>query len=194
MDDPSCIQPPRALARILAATEQSGFGMASERRTGAFLRSLAAAKPGGRFLELGTGTGIATAWILDGMDAGSTLISVDNDPVPQAIARKALAIDPRLHLVIEDGIDFLGRQKPQSFDLVFADAMPGKYDGLDGALALVKPGGFYMIDDMLPQSNWPEGHAEKVQPLIDRLAGDTRFSVVPMAWASGLVVAVRKAS
>jgi len=43
------------------------------------LRTLAASKPGGRFLELGTGTGIATAWLLEGMDERSTLISIDND-------------------------------------------------------------------------------------------------------------------
>jgi predicted O-methyltransferase YrrM len=32
------------------------------------LRMLAASKPGGRFLELGTGTGIATAWLLKKID------------------------------------------------------------------------------------------------------------------------------
>jgi predicted O-methyltransferase YrrM len=53
--------------------------MASEPLVGALLRSLAASKPGGRFLELGTGTGVATAWLLDGMDDRATLVSVDND-------------------------------------------------------------------------------------------------------------------
>jgi predicted O-methyltransferase YrrM len=40
--------------------------MPSEPRTGAFLRELCAGKPGGNLLELGTGTGLATAWMLDG--------------------------------------------------------------------------------------------------------------------------------
>jgi predicted O-methyltransferase YrrM len=39
------------------------FGMASDPLTGALLATLAASKPGGRFLELGTGTGGATAWL-----------------------------------------------------------------------------------------------------------------------------------
>ena len=60
-------------------------------------------------------------------------------------------------------------------------------------LAVVKPGGFYVIDDMLPQPNWPEGHAEKVPFLLDRLAGDARFILCPMASASGVVIALRKA-
>ncbi len=108
--------------------------MASEDRTGALLRMLAASKPSGRLLELGTGTGVATAWLLEGMDAASTLVSVDTDPAAQAIARQHLGADGRLTLIIGDGAAFLRGQDPQSFDLVFADAMPGKYEALeDGA-------------------------------------------------------------
>jgi predicted O-methyltransferase YrrM len=192
MDDTKLVDPPAALAGILARTVELNFGMASEPKTGALLRVLAASKPAGRFLELGTGTGVATAWLLAGMDPGSTLISVDTDNEFQTVAREVLGRDSRLSLVIEDGAAFLRRQVPESFDLVFADAMPGKYEALDEALAVVKPGGFYVIDDMLPQASWPDGHAEKVPVLMTRLANDDRFHVAPMAWASGVLVAVRK--
>jgi predicted O-methyltransferase YrrM len=192
MDDLSYIRPPAALASILERTQALSFNMASEPRTGALLRTLAASKPSSRLLELGTGTGIATAWLLSGMDRNSTLTSVDLDPQVQAVARACLGSDPRLSLVTEDGGAFLRRQSRQSFDLVFADAMPGKYEALEDALAVVKPGGFYIIDDMLPQSNWPEGHAEKVPVLLDRLTSDPRFVVAPMTWCSGVVVAVRQ--
>jgi predicted O-methyltransferase YrrM len=166
--------------------------MASEPLVGALLRALAASKPGGNFLELGTGTGIATAWLLDGMDAKSTLTSVDSDGAVQQIARESLGRDKRLTLVTSDGLEFLRRQLFGSFDLVFADAMPGKYEGLDEALVVVKPGGFYVVDDMLPQSNWPEGHAAKVPVLIEKLAANPNFRILPLVWASGVVVAVRR--
>jgi predicted O-methyltransferase YrrM len=192
MDDLSYIRPPAALASILERTQALSFNMASEPRTGALLRTLAASKPSSRLLELGTGTGIATAWLLSGMDRNSTLTTVDTAPEVQAVAREYLGSDPRLSLVTEDGASFLRRQPPESFDLVFADAMPGKYEALDDALAVVKPGGFYVIDDMLPQPNWPDGHAEKVPVLLDRLTMDPRFVVAPMTWASGIVVAVRQ--
>ncbi len=192
MDELRYIQQPPAMKRIVERTEALGFKMASEARTGALLRALAASKPSGRLLELGTGTGIATAWLLAGMDENSSLTSVDTDPQVQAVAREVLGADPRLTLITDDGACFLGRQSPHSFDLVFADAMPGKYEALEEALAVVKPGGFYLIDDMLPQPNWPEGHAEKVPILIDRLARDEQFLICPMAWASGVVMAARK--
>jgi hypothetical protein len=39
----------------------------------------------------------------------------------------------------------------QSFDLIFADSWPGKFSALELALGMVKPSGFYLIDDLLPQ-------------------------------------------
>jgi len=193
MDDLSYFRPPQALDAIQARTVELKFDMASEPRTGALLQMLAASKPCGRFLELGTGTGLATAWILSGMDAASTLISVDTDEEVQAVAREALCHDARLKLVTHDGAAFLWRQPKRVFDLVFADAIPGKYEALDEALAIVKTGGFYVIDDMMPQPNWPEGHLEKAQALIDRLAEDERFVMLPLPWSTGIVVLVRKA-
>jgi predicted O-methyltransferase YrrM len=63
------------------------------------------------------------------------------------------------------------------FDLVFADTWPGKYTNLTEALGLVAVGGLYVIDDMLPQPNWPEGHPAKVTTLVDR---DHRRREAPM--------------
>ncbi len=186
------IQPPPVLARILERTKELRFDMASEDRTGALLRTLAASKPSCRFLELGTGTGVATAWLLDGMDSASKLISVDVNATYQDVARQALGHDPRLTLITEDALAFLKRQPAASFDLVFADALAGKYEGLNEALRVVRTGGFYVIDDMLPQPNWPDGHASKVPLLLEELAMRQDLQITPLAWASGLVVAVKK--
>jgi predicted O-methyltransferase YrrM len=192
MNDLSYVQEPPVLAQILEETAGLNFTMASEPKTGALLRVLAASKPAGCLLELGTGTGVGTAWLLSGMDAASTLTTVDIDPKTQNVARKALGSDPRLSFVPEGALDYLHRQAPASFDLVFADALRGKFEGFDEALAVVKPGGFYVIDDLLPQPSWPEGHAEKIPPLIERLAAHEQFHMVPVSWASGLIVAVKK--
>jgi predicted O-methyltransferase YrrM len=192
MDDLGYIQEPPELPALFEQAAALNFTMASEPKTGALLRVLAASKPSGRLLELGTGVGVGAAWLLSGMDASSTLVSVDTNFSFQSAARRVLGKDTRLTLVLEDAVDYLVRQPPASFDFVFADALRGKFDGLDEALAVVKPGGFYVIDDLLPQPSWPEGHGEKVSPLINRLAAREDFHIVQMAWASGLVLAVRK--
>ena len=194
MEDLTLITPPSAVASILEETERLGFGMASEPLAGGLLRVLATSKPGGRFLELGTGTGLATAWLLSGMDSASTLISVDNDNAVQQVAARALGADRRLQLVNTGGLEYLATQPLGSFDMVFADAMPGKYEGLHEALAVVKPGGFWVGDDLLPQSNWPAGHAARIPLLLEALARNAEFFILPLVWASGVVVAVRKSN
>ncbi|MEJ2007948.1 MAG: class I SAM-dependent methyltransferase [Acidobacteriota bacterium] len=186
------IEPPAALAGITARTRDLKFDVASEPLTGALLRTLAASKPGGRFLELGTGTGVATAWILAGMDAHSSLTSVDFDAEHQAVARDVLGNDGRLGLVLEDGFLFLKSQPAENYDFVFADAIPGKFEGLEECLRVVKPGGFYIVDDMLPLPKWPKAHVERVSHLMDQLTGDDRLTIAKLAWATGIVVAVKR--
>jgi predicted O-methyltransferase YrrM len=193
MQDLAHPRPPAILPAILEETGKMGFPMASEPQTGALLRVLAAAKPGAQFLELGTGTGLSTAWLLDGMDQDARLTSVDVDPTVQAIARKYLGSDPRLQLVTADAGIFLRQQAPASFDFIFADAMPGKYESLNEALALLRRGGLYVIDDMLPQPSWPIGHAPRVPQLIDDLANRPGYQLAALAWSSGLVVVARTA-
>src|SRR5579862_8395422 len=122
MDDLADLTIPADLPAILDRTAALGFSMPSEPRTGAMLRVLAASKPGGRLLELGTGTGLATAWLLDGMDRDARMTTVDVDPAAQAVAREVLGGDPRLEIVTEDAAVFLRRQKAGTFDLIFADA------------------------------------------------------------------------
>ena len=53
---------------LQARTVALGFDMPSDARTGALLKALAASKPRGDLLELGTGTGLATACLLAGME------------------------------------------------------------------------------------------------------------------------------
>lgn len=188
------IAPPRTWRAIEARTRAMGFDMPSDPAVGAALRSLAAAKPGGRILELGTGTGLATAYLLAGMDEAARLVSVDTDAGVQNVARVAFAEDPRARFVICDGLAFIEAAQPASYDLIFADAWPGKYEGLDGALALLAPGGFYVIDDMLPQPNWPPGHQANVDALIGDLTSRRGLAVSLMPFGSGMVVATRQVS
>ncbi|MEW6297472.1 MAG: class I SAM-dependent methyltransferase [Thermodesulfobacteriota bacterium] len=165
--------------------------MASEPKTGSLLRLLAASKPRARVLELGTGTGISAAWLLEGMDDASTLISVDNDAQCQAVARKHLGDDPRVTFICQDGEKFLQLVQGQQFDVVFADTWPGKFSALELALNVVAVGGYYIIDDLLPQANWPEGQALRVSELVSKLERQQNFVSLKLEWASGLMVLVR---
>ena len=174
------------------ATKESGFTMPSDILTCSLLRTLASSKPGGEFLELGTGTGLSTSWILDGMDSTSTLVSLDNDKTLLQITKKFLGYDTRLNLVLTDGEKWVTANTAQRFDYVFADTWHGKYILLDQVLDMINKGGFYIVDDMLPQSNWPEGHKEKAINFVKHLEGRNDFNLVKQHWATGIIIAVKK--
>jgi predicted O-methyltransferase YrrM len=192
MNDLANLNEPRTLAALWDDTRASGFTMASEPLTCSLLRTLAASKPSGRLLELGSGTGLSTAWLLDGMDARSHLTTVDHDEALLAILKKHLGDDPRLSVVCADGDECLQSLRGQQFEFIFADTWSGKYRLLEEALDLLAPAGIYVIDDMLPQANWPDGHAEKVAALVAHLEGLQTFHVTKLSWASGVVLATKR--
>jgi len=182
---------PAALAAITRETELLGFTLASKPETGALLRTLAAGKPAGHVIEIGTGTGIATAWLLDGMDAAAYLVSIDIDATTSAVAARHLGNDPRLTLVVEDGEAWLHKQGHGRFDLIFADAIPGKYEAFEAAWRLLATGGFYVVDDMTPEPDWPEEHVARAAALLDHLRARTDCRLVQLDWSGGIVIAAR---
>ncbi|WP_316748496.1 O-methyltransferase [Pedobacter gandavensis] len=183
---------PEAYLAIDEATKDAGFTMASATMTCSLLQTLAASKPGGNFLELGTGTGLSTAWILEGMDQQANLTSIDNDAQFLSIAERFLGQDSRLKLECIEGEDWVLQNKGQQYDYIFADTWHGKYLMLDEVLDMLKPGAFYIIDDMLPQENWPEGHAEKAIRLIEVLEQRDDLVLTKQCWATGIVIATKK--
>ncbi|MEE2039707.1 class I SAM-dependent methyltransferase [Nocardiopsis sp. CT-R113] len=191
-------QRPAALAAIEADTEAVGFTMSCGEAVGRLLRALAASKPGGRFLELGTGTGVGTAWLLAGMDRESVLDTVDNDPACLGVARRHHAVDPRVTVYEADGGEWLAGRADGTgpgYDLVFADALPGTFTHLDEALSLVDRGGFYVVDDLARQAEGldPEGHQLEVEGLIGDLESRSGWELFPLlGWSCGVLVMVRR--
>jgi len=182
------IEFPYGYKDVWKETQRIKFSMASDHQTGSLLRTLITSKPGGDFLELGTGTGLSLAWIVEALDEKSKVISVDNNPELVNIANGFFGKDQRVSIVCQDGGEWIQKNQHLKFDLIFADAWPGKYSFLDEVLAMVKPGGFYIIDDMLHQPNWPEGHDKNVEKLLSYLESlpDIRFT--KLNWSTGLVI------
>lgn len=190
------------LAAIRETAKNMGFTMSSDDLTGNFLASLAASKPGGRFLELRTGVGTGSAWLLEGMDGISSLVTVEQNAEQLEVAKKHLGHDPRITFWEGDGLEYL-RTTSQPFDFIFADTWPGKINHPELALNLVKPGGFYIVDDM--ELAWQdEDHRtppmdaylleiyEGQHALMDVLTTRSDFHCTRLNWSTGLMVCVKK--
>ena len=182
---------PLSFSIIKQDSENIHFSMPSDLQTGSLLRTLVTSKPNGSFLELGTGTGLSLSWIVEAMDNHSKVISIDNNDTYLNIAKKHFGTDSRITIICEDGIEWIKNNQDQKFDLIFADAWPGKYECLDETLSLLKNGGFYIIDDMLHQPNWPDGHQDNVDTLITYLDSKTDLKLTKLNWSTGLIIVVK---
>lgn len=191
MNDSNIQDIPAIHSEIERKSAEIGFTMPSDVYIGTLLKTLISSKPAGKFLELGTGIGLSLSWMIDGMDENANLITVDNDSELISIAEQYFAKDERIEIICEDGTEWIKNYKGDKFDLVFADAWPGKYSETDAILDLIKVGGFYIIDDMSAQPNWPEGHDENVDRLVSYLENREDFNLTKMDWSTGLIIAVK---
>ena len=193
---------PAVLKPLQHAAKDAGFDMMSDPLTGNLLATLAASKPGGQLLELGTGVGLGTAWLLSGMDEGARLETVEMNADLTRIAEEHLGHDKRLRVYTEDGLEFLRRLQGQTYDLIFADTFPGKIDQPELALNLVAPGGFYIIDDL--NLAWQEQDEienpddfilniwQGQRRVIEVLKAREDFICTEMRWSTGLMVCTKK--
>ena len=192
MNDLNILDKPKIHSELERKSDEIGFAMCSDLQIGTLLKTLITSKPNSNFLELGTGIGLSLSWMIDGMDAESKLITVDNDPKLIEIAKDYFGHDNRVNIICSDGTEWIKNYNETKFDLVFADAWPGKYSELDEILELIAVGGFYVIDDMSAQPNWPDGHQQNVDELIKYLESRTDFSVTKMNWSTGVIIATKK--
>jgi predicted O-methyltransferase YrrM len=176
---------------ITEATGKLSFNMNSDLHTGSLLKTLVASRPSGRILELGTGGGLAASWIAEGMTKEAHLISIESNAALLEIASRQLK-DPRIEFVLADAYAWIRDYRGEKFDLIFADAMPGKYDLFEETIALVRSGGLYIVDDMLPQPNWPAGHAERVEEFINMLEKRNDLILTKMNWSTGIIIVAKR--
>lgn len=136
-------EPPLPAARQRAA--EVGVG-AVDPATGAVLRLLTAASGARAVIEVGTGAGVSTLWLLAGMRADGVLTSIDAEGEHQRQARLSLTEagvgSGRVRLIAGRALEVLPRLSDSAYDVVFCDAARSENaDYLTAALRLLRPGG-----------------------------------------------------
>jgi predicted O-methyltransferase YrrM len=134
------------------------FERSSIPEVGRLLAVLVAERPQGRFAEIGTDVGVGSAWIVDSHGSEGTFVSVEQDDDRAAAASRLFADHPNVRVLHGDWHELLPPEAP--FDLLFFDGGHWKRGDVpaesEQALSLVGPGGVVFIDDLIPESGWPE--------------------------------------
>lgn len=146
---PADLRLPVLVRRAQAEAARLGAEASCSLEAGRWRRTLAAARPGGHLLELGTGLGVGAAWLLSGMDPAAHLITVEQNAERAQAAWQLLRADRRAEVLHGDGCDVLSRVP---FDLIVAGCTTVKRDmtALDRLVAALRPGGQLVVDDLTP--------------------------------------------
>ena len=169
---------------------------------GAALRMLAAAVGAKAVVEVGTGAGVGSVWLLRGMRPDGVLTTVDVEPEHQRAARETLteAGVPanRVRLISGRALEVLPRLTDGGYDLVFIDADKREYpDYLQQALRLLRPGGVVVFDNAL----WHDRVADPairdedttaIRELGRTVRDDERLVSAMLPCGDGLLCAVKR--
>ncbi|WP_402464279.1 O-methyltransferase [Isoptericola aurantiacus] len=122
--------------------------------TGALLRTVAAALQARAVVELGTGSAVASLWLLRGMADDGVLTTIDADAAHLRAAKVAFAEDGvpahRTRTIARPALDVLPRLTDGAYDLVVVSGEPavlGAY--VEAAVRLLRPGGMLALTDAL---------------------------------------------
>lgn len=158
-----------------------------------------------RILEIGCFTGYGALWMALAMPAGGRLITLDANrdwpEIGRAFWREA-GVEDRIELRPGEALAsldaLLAEGAAASFDLIFIDADKKSYDAYyERALALARPGGLILLDNMLWKGAVADPadqdrQTQALRALTDRLHRDERVSAVLLPIGDGLTLARKR--
>ncbi len=180
---------PPLVEQALALATTQGFTRSCTLEVGRLLYTLAAHVGDANIGEMGTGTGVGTAWMASGLRAGGSLTTVELDDKRATAAREQFAARPNVQVIHGDSSELLAYGP---FDLLFIDAPTGLQGGVGGAassgsdealarlLAAVKVGGLIVIDDLTPEAAWPEEWRGQPDATRELWLNDPRLAAIEL--------------
>lgn len=169
---------------------------------GQVLRMLAAVNGSRAVLEIGTGAGVSSLWLLDGMPAEGVLTTIDSEVEFQREARRAFQAaglpSQRTRLIAGRALDVLPRMAARGYDMVVIDADVNEFpDYLEHAVRVLRPGGVVVIVHALWHDHVADPARRDAETVIMRelvrfLADSPDFIPSLLPVGDGVAVAVRR--
>ncbi|WP_019148301.1 O-methyltransferase [Timonella senegalensis] len=170
--------------------------------TGAALRQLAAISGARSVVEIGTGTGVSSMWLLEGMDAEGVLTTIDSEREFHKAAKAEFANagikSTRTRTITGHALEVLPRLADGAYDLIFVGTEAIDYPSfITQALRLLRTGGLLILDNALWYGKVADpANREEVPSLLREigrsLLEDSAWIVSLQPTGNGLLLATKR--
>ena len=170
--------------------------------TGAALRLLASASGARSVVEVGTGTGVASLWLLEGMAPDGVLTSIDTELEYHKAAKKAFVEagikSTRTRTISGKALEVLPRLADGAYDLVFVGSDAPHYGNyIEQAARLLRIGGVLVLDNALWYGKVADpANREEIPALLrtitKELAASEEWQVALLPTGNGLLTATKR--
>lgn len=167
---------------------------------GASLRATAAMLGARSVVEVGTGTGVGSLYILSGMAADGVLTTIDSEPENHRVARQNFAAagigHARVRAIGGRALNVLGRLTPNAYDMVVLCAdHPDIVELTELSLRLLRRGGVLvllnvMFHDRVADPTQRDATTVRIRELLASLAEDERYVSALSPSGDGVLTAI----
>lgn len=172
---------------------------------GALLRVLAYAAGARRVLEIGTAVGYSGIWLAGALPRDGMLLTLEMDPARATTAKQNFqraGVGDRVSVIVGDAQLKLAKVAGP-FDLIFQDGDKRLYVPLlDKLVALLRPGGLLITDNVLWDGEVVPGYVEAPQRSVDdtraiaeynqRLNAHPQLITATMPLRDGVAISVKR--
>lgn len=171
---------------------------------GQFMTLLVRMTAARRCLEIGTFTGYSALCMAQALPESGELVACDISEEWTAIAQRywrEAGMDARIRLELRPALEtlaLLAEEGGEPFDMVFIDADKTNYDAYyEAALALLRPGGIILVDNVLWDGQVLDSRSDDVDTLAiqafnRKLRDDQRVDISMLPIADGLTIACKR--
>ena len=181
---------PSLVQRAGNLAEQMNYSDSTSREVGRLLQLLASQSLSGVLVEIGTGCGVASAWIVSALAPGASFFTVEANVARAAAARALFDAYPNVHVVHGDWRQLL---RIGQFSLLYAGLESPRLSEADRLLQTLRPGGLIVLDRLNPIEQLPEDLRRKPDKLRDFYLNDPRLlaTEVQVSSSEAVILATR---
>ena len=181
---------PSLVQRAENLAEQMNYTDSTSREVGRLLQLLASQFLSGVLVEIGTGCGVASAWIASALAPGASFFTVEANVARAAAARALFDAYPNVHVVHGEWRQLL---RMGQFSLLYAGLESPRLSEAERLLQTLRPGGLIVLDRLNPLEQLPEDLRRKPDKLRDFYLNDPRLlaSEVQVSSSEAVILATR---